>query len=79
MPYDRPTWDLTSVLYAVRPEHSFQVSEAGLMDVTDDGRVHFTRHEQGLHRYLQATQRQSAILLAAMVELATMPPKHLPQ
>ena len=23
MPYDRPTWDLTSVLYAVRPEGGY--------------------------------------------------------
>jgi purine nucleosidase len=74
MPYDRPTWDLTSVLYAVRPEHSFELSEAGSIDVTADGRLHFTPGSQGLHRYLQVTPQECADALAAMVELVTARP-----
>ncbi len=33
-PHDRPTWDLTSVLYGVRPDHGYyQLSEPGVVAV----------------------------------------------
>lgn len=75
MPYDRPTWDLTSVLYSVRPEQSFQVSEPGRITALDHGRVAFTPQADGLHRYLRATQQQRDSALRTMIQLVTMPPR----
>ena len=74
MPYDRPTWDLTSVLYAVRPEHSFHISEPGTMEVADNARILFTPREGGLHRYLRATEQDCVEALKAMTALVTQPP-----
>ena len=43
MPYDRPTWDLTSALYAVRPGRQyFALSPAGRVSVDEDGQTRFT-------------------------------------
>lgn len=75
MPYDRPTWDLTSVLYAVRPEESFQTSEPGRITVLDHGRVAFTPQADGLHCYLRATKQQRERALRTMIQLVTMPPR----
>ncbi|HEX5445265.1 MAG TPA: nucleoside hydrolase, partial [Pirellulales bacterium] len=60
MPYDRPTWDLTSVLYAVRPERGyFGVSEAGLVEVDDQGVTSFRRQSGGAHHYLTLNAPQA--------------------
>jgi inosine-uridine nucleoside N-ribohydrolase len=42
MPYDRPTWDLTAVLEAVRPDRYFGRSENGTVSVDANGVTHFT-------------------------------------
>ena len=48
MPYDRPTWDLTAVLFAVRPEREyFTIHERGQVRVDDVGVTHFTPDQQG--------------------------------
>ncbi len=74
MPYDRPTWDPTAVLYAVRPEHGyFGLSEAGRIVVHDDGRTTFETAPGGRHRYLTVSELQKARTLEAMVELTTQP------
>jgi hypothetical protein len=53
MPYDAPTWDMTAVLYAGRPqENYFKLSGAGTISVLDDGRTKFTPSAEGRHRYL---------------------------
>jgi len=53
MPYDRPTWDLTSVLYAVWPDRGdFDVSPPGRVIVEDDGVTRFQPESGGPHRYL---------------------------
>jgi len=42
MPYDRPTWDLTSTLYAIRKERSsFNLSPPGRVVVEDGGVTRF--------------------------------------
>lgn len=74
MPYDRPTWDLTSVLYAVRPRHSFDTSQPGRIRVTEEGQTVFTPDPKGLDRYLLADQGQCDRALAAMLELVPMRP-----
>ena len=56
-PYDRPTWDLTSVLYAARPDGGyFSLSGMGTVQMADDGRTEFLPGA-GRHRYLVADRR----------------------
>ncbi len=75
MPYDRPTWDPTSALYAVRPERGyFALSEPGRVTVDDAGRTIFTAEPGGTHRYLMLNDLQRARTLEAMIELASQPP-----
>ncbi|MGV8878920.1 MAG: nucleoside hydrolase [Sphingobacteriaceae bacterium] len=55
MPYDRPTWDLTAVLYAVEGlSNYFDQSPTDKLSVNDQGATHFTADPAGLHRYLKA-------------------------
>lgn len=53
MPYDRPSWDLTSVFEAVEGGRGiFEYSPAGTITVDDAGCVSFAACENGKHRYL---------------------------
>ena len=75
MPYNRPTWDLTSVLYAVRPDDGyFGRSVPGTIRVRDDGTTWLEPHRDGRHRFLTVDRVQRARALEAMVSLATQPP-----
>lgn len=74
MPYDRPTWDLTAVLYALRPEGKyFSLSPPGRVTVDDAGRTHFAEQPGGKHRYLILTDAQKSRALEALVLLASQP------
>jgi inosine-uridine nucleoside N-ribohydrolase len=73
---DQPTYDLTSVLYAVRPEREyFTLSSAGRMVVEDDGTTRFRTQEGGLHRYLIVSPEQIARVREALVMLCSQPPR----
>jgi purine nucleosidase len=74
MPYDRQTWDLTAVLYAVRPKKSFGLSEPGDVKILDDGTTAFAPAKSGTRRYLTVTADQKREALAAMIELASQAP-----
>jgi inosine-uridine nucleoside N-ribohydrolase len=75
MPYDRETWDLTSVLAAVRPEHGyFGLSDPGTITVDADDVTQFRFHPQGNHRYLTVTEQQIIRVREALIELASQPP-----
>ena len=75
MPYDAPTWDMTAVLYAIRPqENYFKLSEPGVMTVLDDGRTKFTPSAKGLHRQLIADPEQKEKIVKAYIELASAKP-----
>jgi len=75
MPYDRPTWDLTSVLHAVRPTRGyFGVSESGRISVDAEGKTTFTPDSSGRHRYLTLTPEQRVRTLEALIQLASQPP-----
>lgn len=75
MPYDRPTWDLTAVLYAVRPDEKyFSLSPPGTITVLPDGSSHFEPSAAGNHRYLILGHEQRARTLEAMIMLASQPP-----
>jgi inosine-uridine nucleoside N-ribohydrolase len=73
-PYDRETWDLTSVLYAVRPDSGyFDLSAPGNVVVDARG---FTKHlpaAGGRHRYLMVNELQRARILESMIWLASQP------
>jgi inosine-uridine nucleoside N-ribohydrolase len=76
MPYDRPTWDLTSVLYAVEGTSWFGVSPAGTITVTDNGKTDFTPSDEGRHYYLTVDAAQAAKIKDHFVELVTSKPKN---
>jgi len=76
-PHNRPTWDLTSVLHAVRPKHGyFGLSDAGRVRVADDGLTTFEPHEDGRDRFLTLTDEQRIRTTEALVQLASQPPVH---
>lgn len=74
-PHDHATYDLTSVLYAARPEAGyFTLSAAGTVEVLEGGRSGFTPRERGRHRRLLLSEAQQARALEAMIMLASQPP-----
>jgi inosine-uridine nucleoside N-ribohydrolase len=75
-PHDRPTWDLTSVLYAIRPDRAyFDVSPAGRVTVQEDGYTKFEPMENGRDRYLILLDHQKARTIEALTFLASEPPQ----
>lgn len=75
MPYDRETWDLTSVLWAVRPNHGyFGLSPAGQIRVDEKDVTQFDVTETGRQKYLTVTPEQIARVREALVQLASQPP-----
>ncbi|MEZ5351695.1 MAG: nucleoside hydrolase [Bryobacteraceae bacterium] len=75
MPYDRPTWDLTAVLYALRPNRDyFSLSAAGTIRVDAEGKTTLEPSASGRHRYLIVNEQQKARTLEALVQLASQPP-----
>jgi inosine-uridine nucleoside N-ribohydrolase len=74
-PHERPCWDLTSVLYAVRPDDAyFDLSPAGRVDVAEDGITTFKPESAGPHRYLVLKHDQAVRVREALRELASQPP-----
>lgn len=79
-PHNRPTWDLTSVLYAVWPDRGyFDMSPEGKATVTAEGITHFTPEPGGSHRYLVASKDQVVRVTEAFVQLCSQPPTPKPQ
>ena len=75
-PHNRPTWDLTSVLYAVRPDHDyFDVSAAGAVTVGEDGLTTFAESREGRDRHLILRDDQKARAAEALVQLSSQPPQ----
>jgi purine nucleosidase len=74
-PHNRPTWDLTSVLYAVLPDRGyFDMSPQGTVTVESDGFTKFKETSQGNHRYLILRPEQKPRVLEALVQLSSQPP-----
>ena len=74
-PHERPTWDLTSALYAVRPDRGyFGLSEPGQVTVEENGFTRFTPKPDGRDRYLILTEAQIPRVKEALVDLASQPP-----
>jgi hypothetical protein len=77
MPYDRPTWDLTSLLYAVEsPESYFDVSKNLTISVNDDAHTSFSEDENGNHVYLKANQAQAEKIKQRFTELVSRKPQN---
>lgn len=79
MPYDRQTWDLTSVLEAVEPDHGyFNRSPAGIIRIDSAGYSVFTPLAGGRHRYLLLPEENADKTLAALVSRVTGKGKAFP-
>jgi inosine-uridine nucleoside N-ribohydrolase len=73
-PYDRPTWDITAALYAVRPNDGyFSLSEPGTINVDAKGVTTSIPAADGKHRYLVMDDVQRARALEAMILLSSQP------
>jgi purine nucleosidase len=73
--YDRPSWDLTSVLLAVRPEHEyFGLAYPGVITMDDEQVTYFAENPNGLHRFLTISPEQVIRVREALVQLASSPP-----
>ncbi len=73
--HDQPTWDLTSVLYAVRHSRGyFNLSDAGRVSVADNSLTTFEARDDGQHRYLKLTDEQRIRVTEALVQLSSQPP-----
>lgn len=71
----QPTFDLTSVLYAVRPNHGyFDLSEPGTVVLDEKGHTRFEPGENGKHRYLKVSETQIAKVREALCLLCSEPP-----
>jgi inosine-uridine nucleoside N-ribohydrolase len=71
-PYDRPTWDITAALYAVRPNDGyFSLSEPGTINVDAKGVTTLIAAADGRHRYLVMSDAQRARALEAMILLSS--------
>lgn len=74
-PHNRPTWDLTSVLYAIRPDHNyFDLSDAGNVTILEDGHSKFEPSKDGRDRYLILKDGQKERILEALMLLSSQPP-----
>ena len=74
-PHNRPTWDLTSVLYAVRPDAGyFDLSPAGTVTVDDKGYTTFAAKKDGRDRYMILRDAQKPRATEALMLLSSQPP-----
>ncbi len=68
-PQNRPTWDLTSVLYAVYPDRGFfGLSDAGRVTVSDKGQTTLEPSDAAKHRFLTMNQEQRIRVIEALVQ-----------
>ena len=75
-PHNRPSWDLTSVLYAVHPARGyFDLSPAGEVSVADEGLTTWKADADGNDRYLIMDDLQRARTVEALVQLSSQPPQ----
>ncbi len=76
-PHNRPTWDLTSILHAIRPARGyFKLSPAGAVSVAEDGLTSFQARAGGRDRYLIIDDDMRPRTTEALVQLSSQPPTH---
>ena len=76
MPYDRPTWDLTSVLYAVEGSSFFDTSSPGSVLVSEKG-TSFVADEEGDRYYLSVDSLQAEAIKHHFIKIITRQPANL--
>lgn len=77
-PHERPTWDLTAVLYGVLGDRGyFGLSDPGTVTVEADGYTRFTVSPNGRDRYLILNHDQAPRVREALVQLSSQPPNCL--
>ncbi|MBK5720653.1 nucleoside hydrolase [Dysgonomonas sp. Marseille-P4677] len=75
MPYDRPTWDLTSVLYAVETDTKYMnESPRGIITIDEKGISHFKEDPNGKHYYFKVTPEQAETIKNHFVKLISQKP-----
>jgi len=78
-PHERPTWDLTSVLWAIRPDNGyFGCSTPGRVTIDERGGTTFAKAADGPHRYLTVDEKQTVRTREALALLASEPPHMTP-
>lgn len=75
MPYDRPMWDPTALVYAVEGEDWFTLSGSGRISVTDKGATLFTPDADGDRKYMMTDSLQREALVNHFVELIPYNPE----
>ncbi len=74
MPYDRPMWDPTALLYAVEGDKWFTVSPKGKVAVEGEGSTLFTEDEAGDRQYLSVNPEQAKAIVDYFVEIIPRKP-----
>jgi len=76
MPYDRPTWDLTNLLYAIDNSNSwyFEESGDGTIIVDELGYTHFQRELDGMHSYISVSEEKLDTIKQYFVNLIRRKP-----
>ena len=74
---DQPSWDLTSVLWGVRPGRGyFDLSPQGTVTYDEKGFTAWIEDPAGNHRYLIADEKQTERVKEVLATLASEPPHH---
>ena len=72
---DQPSWDLTSVLWGVRPNRGyFGLSETGQVSYDKEGYTAWKADPDGNHRYLTVDEKQVERVKEILTALASEPP-----
>lgn len=75
-PYNRPTWDLTSVYYVVeQKDNLLSTSSAGTLSVDEKGFTYFVEEKDGQHYVLSITGEHIKPLRSYFVDLIKQKPK----
>jgi len=75
MPYDRPTWDLLSVLYAINPSNVFfQESEKGRVLIHEDGFSTFLKDKTGNINYIEIGPAQRDTIRNYFIDIISRKP-----
>lgn len=75
MPYDRPMWDPTALMYAVEGEKWFTMSPNGQISITDKGSTLFIATPDGDRKYMMVDTLQAKAIIEHFVELIPFNPK----
>ena len=71
MPYDRPCWDPTALVYAAEGSSYFTESLPGTVSITPSGVTTFKQSKDGLHRILSVDDAQAKVLVDRIIQLTT--------